>query len=325
MSGTNRLRPNRLRPNRLRLGTRGSLLARSQSALVAAQLQAAHPGLQIEMRIVKTSGDRIAGPLYDSGGKGLFVKELEQALLEGQIDVAVHSCKDVPITMPLVDQRGLVIAAIGRRGDPRDLLICRSAASIAQLPQGASVGTGSLRRRCQILARRPDLKIEPMRGNIDSRLTKLREGKFDATILAVAGIERAGLMERQWMHAIAPEDLLPAAGQGALALQCRSDDAASLELLRALDDPATHGCVDAERSIVAAVNGDCHSPIAALAEIIGPEVRVRAVIGGRDGRPPTISADAKKPLGQLAAAVKSVIEQLKHQGVAKLLNGPADI
>jgi hydroxymethylbilane synthase len=308
----------------LRLGTRGSLLAKAQSAMVARWIEAANPAVRIQTIIVKTTGDRIAGPLYDSGGKGLFVKELEQALLDAQIDVAVHSCKDVPTTMPLVDQQDLTIAAIPQRGDPRDLLICRHATTVADLPAGATVGTGSLRRRCQILARRADLKIEPLRGNIDSRVAKLRDGRFDAAVLALAGIERAGLLEPHWMHAIPLDDLLPAAGQGALALQCRRSDPATIELLKLVDDPATHVCASAERSIVAAVNGDCHSPIAVLAQIIGQEVRVRAVIGRRDGQPPTISADAKMPLADLPNAVHAVIEQLHKQGVGKLLHGVAD-
>jgi hydroxymethylbilane synthase len=309
----------------LRLGTRGSLLARSQSALIAARLKAAHADLEIETIIVKTTGDRISDrPLSESGGKGLFVKELEQALLDEQIDLAVHSCKDMPITMPLVDQKELTIAAIPIRGDPRDLLICRQAATIAALPVGATVGTGSLRRRCQILEHRPDLKIEPLRGNIDTRLNKLREGRFDAAILAAAGIERAGLMDPDWMHVIALDDLLPAAGQGALALQCRRSDHSTVELLRTVDDPATHACVLAERSIVAAVNGDCHSPIGAVAQIIGNEVWMRAVIGRRDGAPPTISAQARMPVIDLSRAVNAVIERLREQGVDKLLHGLAD-
>jgi hydroxymethylbilane synthase len=309
----------------VRLGTRGSLLARSQSALVAAQLLAGYPDLQIQTIIVKTTGDRITDrPLYDSGGKGLFVKELEQALLADQIDVAVHSCKDVPTTMPLVDQRQLTIAAIPPRGDPRDLLICPNAATIDALPAGATVGTGSLRRRCQILGRRRDLKIEPLRGNIDTRLKTLREGRFDAAVLACAGIERAGLMEPHWMHAIGLDVLLPAAGQGALALQCRRDDHATTALLKSVDDPMTHACVLAERSIVAAVDGDCHSPIGVLAQIIGEKIWVRAVIGRRDGEPPTIAAEAKMPFIDLPHAVNAVIAQLRERGVGKLLHGLAD-
>jgi len=312
-------------PTRVRLGTRGSLLARSQSALVAAQLLAGYPDLQIQTIIVKTTGDRITDrPLYDSGGKGLFVKELEQALLADQIDVAVHSCKDVPTTMPLVDQRRLTIAAIPPRGDPRDLLICPNAATIDALPAGATVGTGSLRRRCQILGRRRDLKIEPLRGNIDTRLKTLREGRFDAAVLACAGIERAGLMEPHWMHAIGLDVLLPAAGQGALALQCRRDDHATTALLKSVDDPMTHACVLAERSIVAAVDGDCHSPIGVLAQIIGEKIWVRAVIGRRDGEPPTIAAEAKMPFIDLPHAVNAVIAQLRERGVGKLLHGLAD-
>lgn len=275
--------------------------------------------------IVKTTGDGITDrPLYDAGGKGLFVKELEQALLNDQIDVAVHSCKDVPTTMPLVDQQDLTIAAIPLRGDPRDLLISRKAATIDTLHAGATIGTGSLRRRCQILERRPDLKVEPLRGNIDTRLKRLREGGFDAAILAFAGIERAGLVDHDWMHAIGADVLLPAAGQGALALQCRRADDSTIALLRSVDDPTTHACVLAERSIVAAVDGDCHSPIGALAQIIDQEVWVRAVIGRRDGEPPTVAAEARMPFSDLPQAVSAVIVRLREQGVGKLLHGLAD-
>src|SRR5687768_18563534 len=165
----------------LRLGTRGSLLARTQSMLVADALERAHLGLKIEMHIVKTTGDQITDrPLHEAGGKGLFTKELEQALLAGEIDFAVHSYKDVPVTMPLVDQADLVIAAVPTREDPRDVLVSRKAKRLADLPPGARVGTGSLRRACQIVHARPDVVIEPVRGNIDTRLRKLTEGHYDA-------------------------------------------------------------------------------------------------------------------------------------------------
>src|SRR5687768_14549647 len=165
----------------LRLGTRGSLLARTQSQLVADDLMLRHPGLRVELVIVRTSGDRITDrPLHEFGGKGLFTKELEQALLAGEVDFAVHSFKDVPVTMPLVDTSGLTIAAVPAREDPRDVLVSRKAKRLADLPPGARVGTGSLRRACQIVHARPDVVIEPVRGNIDTRLRKLTEGHYDA-------------------------------------------------------------------------------------------------------------------------------------------------
>jgi hydroxymethylbilane synthase len=210
---------------KLRLGSRASLLALAQSNLIAAELMRLHPDLQIELIPIKTTGDRITDrPLREAGGKGLFTKELEQALLRNEIDFAVHSFKDVPITMPLVDQADLITAAVPQREDPRDVLISLSARSIQALAPGARVGTGSLRRRCQLLRARPDLTIEPIRGNIDTRLQKLRRGEFDAIVLALAGLRRSGLFDPSTMFPIDPDDLLPAPGQGALSLQCRRND-----------------------------------------------------------------------------------------------------
>src|SRR4051812_27983929 len=173
----------------LRLGARGSMLSRMQSQSVADALEKQHPGLQVELVLIKTTGDRITDrPLHDVGGKGLFTKEIEQALLAREIDLAVHSFKDVPVTMPLVDQSDLIIAAVPEREDPRDVLIAPTARRIAELPEGAKVGTGSPRRRCQLLAARADLRVEPIRGNVDTRLRKLRDGDYDAILLALAGL-----------------------------------------------------------------------------------------------------------------------------------------
>jgi hydroxymethylbilane synthase len=252
-------------------------------------------------------------PLHELGGKGLFVKELEQALLEGNVDLAVHSFKDLPVTQPLVDQSNLLIAEVPGRSDPRDVLISMRAKRIDQLPSGATVATGSLRRRCQLLARRPDLKIAPIRGNIDTRIGALRAGKFDATILAMAGIERAGLMDASIMYPVDSGEILCAAGQGALALQCRRDDAETLRIVRPLDELAARRCVEAERAVVAALRGDCHSPIAALATIENQKLHLRANVGGRDGNPPVISASGN--------SAESVVEQLFSQNAEALLHG----
>lgn len=298
----------------LRIGSRSSLLARSQSALVAAQIQNLHPSLKIEMVWITTSGDRKTDtPLYEIGGKGLFVKELEQALLDRKVDLAVHSFKDVPVTQPLVDQSNLLIAAVPRRSDPRDVLLSAQAKTIDQLPKGATVATGSLRRRCQLLARRPDLKIVPIRGNIDTRIAALRAGKFAATILAMAGIERAGLADSSIMTALDLQTILCAPGQGALALQCRRDDRQTLEILSALDDPNTRTCVEAERAVVEALHGDCHSPIAALATLENQALHLCALVGGRDGNPPVISAEGK--------SAAEVVGKLLAQGAEALLRG----
>lgn len=301
----------------LRLGTRGSLLARTQSQIIANAIEKAHPGVHVELVTVRTSGDRIVDqPLHELGGKGLFTKELEQALLSNDIDFAVHSYKDVPVTMPLVDQAGLMIAAVPVREDPRDVLVSALARSVEALPGGARVGTGSLRRQCQLLALRPDLRIEPVRGNIDSRIRKLREGQYDAIVLAAAGLNRASLFDHESMTVIEPDVLLPAPGQGALALQCRRNDADTASLLQALNDRATAGCVAAERALVAALEGDCHSPIAALATVSGEAIRLVAAVGARDGMPPVVRAAVEGGV----EAVKLVINLLDAQGVRSALH-----
>ncbi|HEX4794089.1 MAG TPA: hydroxymethylbilane synthase [Humisphaera sp.] len=304
----------------LRLGTRGSLLARTQSQLVADQLEQRHRGLKIELLILKTSGDQIADrPLHDMGGKGLFTRELEQALLDGQVDFAVHSFKDMPTTMPLVDQSRLIVAAVPQREDPRDLLACMCCNNIANLPEGARVGTGSLRRRCQLLDRRPDLLIEPIRGNIDTRLRKLREGQFDAVILAMAGVRRAGLFDGAIMFPLDASELVPAPAQGALALQCRRDDAATIELLRAIGEPSAATCVAAERALVAHLQGDCLSPIGALATINAGQIHLTAAVGARGGNTPVIRASGQGNTPESAAA--ETFCALQMQNVMKLLHG----
>jgi hydroxymethylbilane synthase len=304
----------------LRLGTRGSLLARTQSMLVADALERAHPGLKVEMRIVKTTGDQITDrPLHDVGGKGLFTKELEQALLAGEIDLAVHSFKDVPVTMPLVDQAGLVIAAVPKREDPRDVLASRKGKRLEDLPAGARIGTGSLRRRCQILARRADVQVEPIRGNIDTRLKKMQEGHFDAVVLAMAGLRRTRLFEDAYMAPLDPETLLPAPGQGALALQCRREAQETQSLLAALNDESTAACVAAEREVVRALEGDCHSPIAALATIENGQLTLRAAVGARGGELPVIGASGVADRSDSQRAVAEVFQSLLRQGAQGLL------
>ena len=306
----------------LRLGTRSSLLALRQSESVAADLRAAHPGLAVELVHIKTTGDRITDrPLADAGGKGLFVKELEVALLEGQIDFAVHSCKDVPVTMPLVDDSDLLLAALPKRADVRDVLISSTVQKIADLPPSARVGTSSLRRRSQLLALRQDLCIEPIRGNIDTRLKRQQAGDSDAIMLAMAGLQRSGLHDLQRMHAIPVETILPAAGQGALALQCRRSDAATRVLLAALDHAETRLSIETERRIVRTLGGDCHSPIAALVEIDQGHIRIRVIVGARDGGAFLVRAEATTPLAQLESGFAKVIQSLTEQNVKSLLHG----
>ena len=300
----------------IRLGTRGSLLARTQSGHVAEALREANAGLQVELVIITTSADQYADrPLADIGGKGLFTKELELALLDGRIDLAVHSFKDVPVTMPLVDQTDLIIGAVPPREDARDVLVSRKVDSLETLPAGAKIGTGSLRRKCQIMQVRPDIFVVPLRGNVDTRLRKLENGECDAIVLAMAGLKRLGRFDAGFMHPIDPAILLPAAAQGALALQCRRDDAATAEVIAKLNDPATFAAVTAERAVVAALDGDCHSPIAALAAIENGVLTLDAAVGRRDGLPPVRRARASAAENKWADAVASARDQLGKIGL----------
>ncbi len=251
---------------KLRIGTRGSPLALAQATTVRDRLVEANPGLggeAFEIVIIKTSGDRIVDrPLADIGGKGLFTKEIEAALFDGGIDLAVHSLKDMPTELP----RGLVIGCYLKREDPRDAFISAAAATPQELPPGAVVGTSSLRRRAQILSLRPDLEVVEFRGNVETRLRKLNDGVADATLLAIAGLKRLG-MAAVATSVLAPEDMLPAVGQGAVAVQMRADDARARGFLAPLDHPETRLRVSAERALLAALDGSCRTPIAALAEI----------------------------------------------------------
>jgi hydroxymethylbilane synthase len=308
----------------LKLGTRASLLARMQSQLIADALERAHPGLKVELVLVQTGGDRIQDrALHDFGGKGLFTKELEEALLDHTIDIAVHSYKDVPVTQPLVaaSATSLVIAAVPPREDPRDVLASVTARRLADLPRGATVGTGSLRRRCQILARRPDLVVERIRGNVDTRLRKLCDDQFDAIILAAAGLRRSSLFDAATMSLIDVDEMIPAAAQGALAIQCRADDAATRALVEVLDDPKTARCVAIERAVVQSLDGDCHSPIAALASEGGESLNLIAAVGAKSGERPVIVARARGAVGEGDRMLRQVVEDLVHQGARDLLSG----
>lgn len=300
----------------LRLGTRGSLLARAQSEIVAEQLRAIRPQLQIETTVIQTTGDRVTDrPLHEIGGKGVFVKEIEVALLDGKIDLAVHSYKDVPVTMPLVDESNLIIAATPKREDPRDVAVMRDPKH-GVLPAGARIGTCSLRRRCQVMLAAPDATMLDLRGNIDTRIQKLRRGDYDVIVLAMAGLVRAKLYDPGFMS---PLPILPAAGQGALAVQCRRDDSITRRLISPLNDPRTEQCVAAERSIVETLNGDCHSPIAALATAYNEEeIELSAAVGCRGGVPPVVYATAR---GKADDVVGNVVDQLRRQGVDDLLRG----
>ena len=304
----------------LRLGTRGSFLAQTQSQLVADQLMAAHPGLRVGLQIVKTTGDHITDkPLHEFGGKGLFTKELEQALLADEVDFAVHSYKDVPVTEPLVDQEKLVVSAVPKREDPRDVAAYRDPSRVG-FGGGLVIGTTSLRRRCQVIEVAPDVRIETLRGNIDTRLRKLQEGQYDVIILALAGLKRANLFDPSCMRPLDPDLMLPAPGQGALALQCRADDERTRSVLAVLNDPPTAQAVSLERAVVERLEGDCRSPIAALASYdLAGHIRLRVAVGGRDGAPPVLRAEAQDRLDVAQSLVDDTILQLEEQGVRQLL------
>jgi hydroxymethylbilane synthase len=314
----------------LRLGARGSLLSRMQATAVARSLEEAVPGLKVEIVTVTTTGDRVQDrPLHEFGGKGLFTKEIELAILRGEVDFAVHSYKDVPVTMPLVETADLVVAAVPPREDVRDVLACgvgaQGSRTIADLPAAARVGTGSLRRGVQILAKRPDVSVLPVRGNVDTRLRKLQSGEYDAVILACAGLRRSGLFDNQFMTAIPVEDMVPAAGQGALALQCRRDAENVHQILAKLHDPTTATEVSLERDVVRRLGGDCHSPIAALACVTASrEITLTAAVGARDGRPPLLRAQALAGEEHASEVVSGVVESLLAQGAGMLLN-PQDV
>jgi hydroxymethylbilane synthase len=298
------------------------MLARVQSQMVADDLEKRVPGLRVELCIIKTTGDQIADkPLAEVGGKGLFTKELERALLDGQVDMAVHSFKDVPVTMPLVEQDDLIVAAVPHREDPRDVLVSMNAGGIADLPQGAKVGTGSLRRRAQLLALRPDLQVEGIRGNIDTRLRKARDGVYAGVVLALAGLKRATLFDASIMYPIPTDQFLPAAGQGALALQCRKSDSRTRGILATIHHEPSALCVRLERELVKRLEGDCFSPIAALATIGGKTIDLRCIVARRGGEPPLLHAGDEGALANADALVDRVFEDLASQGVRAHLHG----
>ena len=266
----------------VRIGTRGSPLALAQSREVRARLIAARPDLDedtVTITVIKTTGDRVLDrPLADIGGKGLFTKEIEDALLESSVDIAVHSMKDVPTWLP----DGLTIACLLPREDPRDALIARDGLTFADLPAGAVIGTASLRRQAQVLARRPDLKVVSLRGNVGTRLDKLAQGQVDATMLALAGLRRLG--KADVVTAILdPSEMLPAVAQGAIGLECRADDEAARELLALINHAQTETRVAAERALLARLDGSCHTPIAGLAELAGDTLTLRGLIAKTDG------------------------------------------
>lgn len=252
------------------IATRGSQLALWQAEHVKGLLRSLDAELTVDLAVIKTKGDIIQDvPLAKVGGKGLFVKEIEEALLEGRADLAVHSIKDVPMELP----SGLVLGCVPPREAPTDCLLSCRYADLAALPQGACVGTSSLRRQAQLLALRPDLRIESLRGNVDTRLRKLQEGVYDAIVLASAGLNRLGL-GMPFMHALDPATFVPAVGQGAIGIECREDDYDLFTLLAQLEDTPTRICIEAERGFLAGLNGGCQVPIAGHARLENDETFV---------------------------------------------------
>ena len=263
----------------LRIATRGSKLALIQSGLVAERLRSAHLGLDVELVTVVTAGDQDQStPLPEGEKAGWFTSAIQDALLRREADVAVHSYKDLPTRRP----EGLVIAAVPLREDPRDVLVSRSRVELRRLPKGAVIGTSSPRRTAQVLELRPDVVVRPIRGNVETRIAKVDGGDFDATVLAFAGLRRLGI-EARADHVFGFEEMLPSPAQGALAVECRSDDASARALLAAIDDPGLRQLVTAERMFLAAIDGGCSFPAAAYAEHFGSTLKLNALIAV-DGR-----------------------------------------
>ncbi len=300
--------------NTLKIATRQSPLALWQAEYIRARLEALHAGLNVELVTFVTQGDKILDtPLAKIGGKGLFVKELEAALLDGRADLAVHSMKDVPMALP----EGLSLAVICEREDPLDAFVSNTYASFQDLPQGAKVGTSSLRRKCQILKARPDLEIIDLRGNVGTRLSKLDAGQYDAIILASAGLKRLGLSERI-RHTLTPEVSLPAVGQGALGLECRTNDQAVLELILPLMDDETNVCVRAERAFNAYLEGGCQVPIAGYATLKDGQLSMEGRVGSVDGQT-LLSAQLSAAPEQAEQLGEQLAQNLLAQGAGELL------
>jgi len=302
----------------IRLGTRGSPLALIQAEMVKTALMEAHDSLRepgaLEVVVISTTGDQVADrPLADIGGKGLFCKEIEMALFDGRIDCGVHSMKDMPTWLP----DGLVIASMLPRADPRDVLISRKADSIKSLPEGAVVGTASLRRQAQILTKRPDLKVINFRGSVGTRLRKLDDGEVDATMLARAGLDRLALKDVP-QAVLSPEEMLPAVGQGVVGIECRGDDNELLTLFAEINHAPTRACVDAERVMLDVLDGSCHTPIGAYALLDGNEMHLRGLVARPDGS----ECFETERFGKADDAVKlgrDAGEELRSSGGAALL------
>ena len=301
--------------NRLRIATRKSPLALWQAEHVQARLQALHPGLQVELVTMSTRGDRILdSPLSKIGGKGLFVKELEQGMLEGSADIAVHSMKDVPAEFP----EGLALGAILQREDPQDAFVSERFESVAALPQGAAVGTSSLRRQCQLRAQRPDLQVLDLRGNVGTRLAKLEAGDYAAIILACAGLKRLGLAQRI-TRALSPEEMLPAIAQGVIGIECRADDAATHALIDPLNNTDTRYRTLAERAMNATLSGGCQAPVAGYSELDNGILHLRGLVGRPDGSE-MIRSEISGPVADAEQLGQQLADDLLARGARPILD-----
>ena len=304
--------------NEIIIATRQSQLALWQANFIADELRRVHVGLKVELMPMTTQGDRqLDASLAKIGGKGLFIKELETALLAGRAHIAVHSMKDVPAELPA----GFALPVIGYRADPKDALVSPRYASFAQLPEGAKVGSSSLRRQAQLLRQRPDLKLLPVRGNVDTRLRKLDEGDYDALVLAAAGLDRLSLSERICQR-LPIEQCLPAVGQGALGIECLAGDERVLSLLQPLNNAAEHACVTAERALSLALGASCTTPLGGYAQIdqTGSGLSLRAVLAAPDGSQVLRAQQrAQDPQG----LGRAVAQALLAQGAATILDSLA--
>jgi hydroxymethylbilane synthase len=299
------------------VGTRGSRLALQQTEIALAALRAAVPEATFEVQTIRTAGDSSSASLSEIGGRGVFVIELERALLEREIDIAVHSLKDLPTE----ETTGLAIAAVLAREDPRDALISRTGASLADLPAGSVVGTGSPRRAAQLAALRADLRIADIRGNVDTRMRKVESGEYDAVVLAAAGLARLGWVKRA-AELFDYERMLPAPGQGALAVQVRTDDAATFGVVLAVDHAETRAAVTAERAFEKRLGGGCHAAIAALATVTDERIRLSGLVGEQEGGR-MFRGEIDGTLVDPASTGLLLAEQLMDQGAAALLETTA--
>lgn len=301
---------------RVVIGTRGSALARWQAGEIGRQLRAAHPGLEVREEIIVTAGDRMqTGPVLDLGGKGVWVEEIERALTERRVDLAVHSMKDVPAGLA----SGLAIVAVPPRADPRDAIVSRTGVGLAALPTGSRVGTSSLRRVCQVRAARADLSVEILRGNVDTRLRKVSEGVVDAAVLACAGLDRLGFADRI-AERLDVERMLPAIGQGALAIEARVDDARVVALCRKLSDPAAEITVAAERALLVHLGVGCRTPVAGHATLDTDSTRLTVVgLVGRPDASEMIRESVTGAPGDAAALGRALARRLLDRGAGAIL------